>query len=337
MTAKNKTSFKRKYAKVMIRLRRTDNRTATFLFFLLISSVLWFLNALSKDYITEIETPIQIVGVPHDLRSHEAFPNSITTQISGRGFTLLRYKIATPGIPFKFDMSPYFAGYTSQQEVSFQAITQLARKQIEQYYGGIFTVLDVYPRNINATFSRIEFKKVAVAFHGNIQFESQFWQKGPLKIEPDSIEIGGPKSIIDTVKCVYTQSVNMLNVNSFTTIKTSVDHQNLFEIDNWKIKISVDVEKFTESTLKVPIRVVNMPALYNVMLFPDYVTVKFLVSLDEYERINVKDFLPIVDYERMSTKVGKEKIKVDVVEQPESIKKLTIHPREVNYVIGVKR
>ena len=337
MAVKNKTSFKRKYAKVMIRIRNTDNRTATFLFFLLISSVLWFLNALSKDYITEIETPIQIVGVPRDLRSHETLPTSITTQVSGRGFTLLRYIIASPNIPFKLDVDPYFAGYSNQQDVSFQVITQLVRKQIEQYYGGVFSVLDVYPRNINASFSKIEFKKVAVKFRGNIQFESQFWQKGPLKIEPDSIEIGGPKLIVDTVKWISTEKVNILNVNKFTTLKTKVDNQDIFEIDNSKIKISVDAEKFTESTLKVPIRVLNMPASYNVMLFPDYVMVKFLVSLDEYEHIDVDGFLPIVDYENMNTKGGKEKIKVDVVEQPESAKKVTIHPREVNYVIGVKR
>ncbi len=328
---------KRRYLKFLIWLRNADKRVFTFMFFLAISSTLWFLNALSKTYITEIETPVQFIGVPRILKNHEPYPEYLTTQVSGRGFALLRYKIAIPGVSYRYDIKPYFIGYRDSQDISIQIITQLAKKQIEQYYGGSFSVLDIYPRNINIEFSKIKYKKVAVRFHGTLSFEPQYWQKGDVRLNPDSVEIGGPENIIDTLTCILTETTVIDKINKQTSINSLIQDNGVFVYDAREVEITVDAEKFTESTLRVPIRVLNAPEKYTVMLFPDNVTLKYRISLDEYDRIQARDFVPVVDYNQMNPKGTKEKIKVELVETPEPAKNITIHPREVNYVIGVKR
>jgi hypothetical protein len=331
------TSVKRRYFRFLIWLRKADNRVFTFVFFLMISGTLWFLNALSKTYITEIETPVQFVGVPRVLKNQEPFPATLTTQVSGRGFALLRYKIATPGVSYRYDVKPYFVGYTDNQDISIQIITQLAKKQIEQYYGGAFTVLDLYPRTINSSFSKIAYKKVAVKFHGELSFEPQYWQKGNTIIVPDSIEIGGPQNFLDTVREIRTVFSKIHKINKQTSKTFNLSQNEVLMFTQKDVQVTVDAEKFTESTLKVPIRVLNVPEKYNVMLFPDNVTVKFKIALDEYERVSAANFVPIIDYNQMKPKGTKEKIKVELVESPDNARNITIHPREVNYLIGVKR
>ncbi len=334
---KKRSSFKRRYYKFLIWIKSADNHVFIFLFFLAISGALWFLNALSKNYVTEIETPIDFVGIPRELKCNHALPEILTSQVSGRGFALLRYKIATPSISYKYDIKPYFIGYKKGEEVSVQIITQLAQKQIEQYYGGSLTLLDIYPRTINATFSKIVYKKVAVTFNGELSFEPQFWQKGNIKIIPDSIEIGGPENVMDTINEIRTLPIKIEKIRKHTDFTVALDNKNIFNIEQPDIQISLDVEKFTETTIKIPIKVINAPEKFNIMLFPDQITVKYRIAIDEYEHIAPNSFTAIVDYNQMNAKSKNEKIKVDLVEYPENIKNITIHPREVKYLIGEKR
>lgn len=329
-------SLKRRYYKFLIWFRKSDKRSFIFLIFLLISGILWLLNALSKEYITEIDIPVQFTGTPRELRPHTPLPKNLTVHAKGKGFTLLSHKSSMQGT-FKYDIKPYFIGHKGESDVSIKIITELVKKQIEQYYGSSLSLIEIYPKTIDATFSRIIYKKVAVKFQGQLIFSPQFWQKGITTLTPDSIEIGGPEHVMDTVTTVQTQFKSIDKINSNITIKTMLDDKGVFEIPATEIEVHVVAEKFTEATAKLPIRVLNSPEKNNILLFPDHITVKYHIAIDDYEHIKKTDFLPIVDYNLMQINKGKEKIKVELIEYPDNARNIAIIPREVRYLIGNKR
>jgi hypothetical protein len=337
MDKKEKESLKRRYYKLRIRIRHADNRIFIFIFFLIISGTLWFLNALSKDYVTELDIPVNFVGIPREFKSNQQLPQNLTIQASGQGFSLMRHKITSRGVPFKFDIKQYFSNQKAGKEVSFQIITQLAQKQMEQYYGGEFSILDIYPRTISASFSTIVFKKLPVSFKGDLSFQPQVWQKGDIKITPDSVDVGGPQNVMDTVKKIRTQYIKIERINSLTEFTANLDDNGVFICEQPEVKISVDAEKFTEATIKLPIKVLNAPDRFNIMLFPDQTTVTYRIGIDKYESITANSFTAIVDYNQMSARDINEKIRVELIELPEYIRNVTYHPREVKYLIGEKK
>ena len=336
MYDKYKNQIKQFFLNLSRKFKKIDGRTTTFLFFVLVSTILWFLNALSKENTTNIKIPVQFTGISDEYKAHSPLPQHLTLQITGQGFTLLRYKVVKPLAPFKYDLKPYFIG-SSDSLLTVKIVTQLSKKQIEQYFDDAVTVGEIEPRNIDAVFSKLSFKNVAVKFVGDIKFASQFWLKGKIEMVPDSMIIGGPKSILDTVNFIYIHPVSFENVRQKVTKQTTVDDKGIFQIQKPEVKVTLDAEKYTEATLRLPIKVLNEPEKVNVMLFPDHANVKFLISLHEYERIDTSFFQLVADFSQINHNSNREQIKIDLLSYPNTVKILNINPREVTFVISVKK
>ena len=316
--------------------KKIDSHTITFLIFVVISAILWFLNALSKTYSTEISIPVQFTWMSNNYMLHSPAPKQFSLQINGTGFTILRYKAVMPLAPFKFDISSYFAGQNDSL-INVTIVTQFSKKQIEQYFNESIVVDDIEPKNINATFSKMTFKKVAVRFVGDLKFAPQYWVKGDISISPDSIVIGGPKRILDTVCAIYTRPIQKKDIRQQIVKNIEIDDKGIFHIKNHEVKVVINVEKYTETSLRLPVTIINEPAKTNVMLFPDNATVKFLISIQECENIDMASFQLVADFSQINYNSDKEQIKIDLITYPETVKILSINPREATFVISVKK
>ncbi len=65
----------------------------------IIATVLWFLNALNKEYTTEITYPIKYTELPKGKLLVSEPPKEMTLAIKAHGFALLRYSISTSFLP----------------------------------------------------------------------------------------------------------------------------------------------------------------------------------------------------------------------------------------------
>jgi len=327
----NKSFFRK-----LIKYLRVDNHTFTFIVFVIVSAILWLLNTLSKTYNTSMSIPVQFVWSSNDYMIHSPMPKQLTMQIEGTGFTILSYKTIMPLSSFRFDLSSHFEG-KEDSVISANIVTQLVKKQIEQYFKENFIVDEIKPEKINASFSKMSFKKMAVQFAGDLKFESQYWLKGKILITPDSIIVGGPKNILDTTDVIYTKFLQFKDIRKQILKNTTIDTKGVFIVQNPEIKIVINTEKFTETSLRLPVTIVNEPPKSNVLLFPDYSTIRFLISIQELEQLDPSTFQLIADFNQTSYTSDKEQIKVDLITHPETVKILSINPREVTYIINLQK
>jgi hypothetical protein len=72
---------------------RQDKRVIVFLGCLAISTFLWFLNALSKDYETTLIYPVKYVNLPDKRFLANDPPSNLELTIQAHGFTLLKNKV----------------------------------------------------------------------------------------------------------------------------------------------------------------------------------------------------------------------------------------------------
>jgi len=317
--------IKRSKSKLLISIQ--NKRINVFFLFLVISFVILILTKLSKTYTKTIQFDVIKNNVPDEyvvFNSEEPLKISLKTQ----GFSLLQYYIKKPLIEINFTdniiKSDSFYVWTSSNAYS-DLITQFDRN---------VEVLNINPDTLKFKYNVNASKIVPVKLNHKVAFIKGFDLIDDFKIEPDSIKVIGPESLVKNINMIHTDTLFLNNINK--NIKTTIplklsDAENKFKFSKNQVVISAQVEKFTEGNLKVPIRVKNVPDDVVLKYFPKYVSVSFYTSLKNFKMVRKEDFIVECDYLKISE--NQPYLVPNVVKMPSRIKNVRIDQEQIDYII----
>ncbi|MBS3770035.1 MAG: YbbR-like domain-containing protein [Bacteroidales bacterium] len=309
---------------------------SVFLVFLIISTVLWFLNELEDDYVTGIRYPVQYDDFPEDKILVGDLPSALQLKVRGQGFQILEYKLARNLSPLMLQVDSYdLKSQGRESSLKYYIPTGSIRSRITQQLSPNMEVLEIVPDTLFFEFTERTSKVVAV--EGDIQysFDKQMMLKSNVSIEPDSIKVSGPRSVLDTVNNVRTQYREFSDLTS--TLETKVDLHKVHEQVEYstdQVNLRIPVEQFTEGSLKKDISVRNCPPSLVVRTFPSSVKITYLVGLSNYDEVIPELFKVYVDYEEV--RKGREQLKVVVENAPDYLRSYSYTPQEVDYIVERK-
>ncbi len=336
---KEQTENKNRIQKTMHQLGETilkiDRRVLFFIIFVALSALLWLLNALSKDYITEIECPIEFYNIPEDYVLVGDVASHVNLQVSGRGFTLLKYSLGSIALPFNLDLQSYFSVNQEQQKsIEFQYYVSSKKEQIERFLNDEIKVLSVSPGTIKLRFDKLHEKIIKVEPVTNLTWAPQYRQKGLPKTKPDSVIVLGPKSVLDTLKSIKTEPIEAEDIQSDLTYKTKLSAPKQCNITQKKATVSIKTEQFTENTVKVPIKITNKPDSVALTIFPNQIKVTYLVSFEDYNVIQPNDFKAAIDFNEINNQNTPQELQVNLLYVPEGAKILKFWPQKARFIIN---
>lgn len=262
-----------------------------FLIFLILSSVFWFLNALSKDYNTLISLPVKYENLPVEIALDKPLPNNLQVEISGKGFDLLKYEFTGFIFPYIIDFKEF-----NKKNGRYFLSTKNIIKDIQQHIPNNIKILVIYPVEINASFSKLKTKKIAIQPVLSYRLAKQYTLKGNVKIRPETITISGPSNIIDTIRFIKTKGYNLGILDHPVTEELSLKEIPNVSFSTQTIKASLDIEKFTETKIEVPIVLKNLPDSLSAKLKPSKVTITYQTTLSDFKKIHPNQFQPIIDF-----------------------------------------
>ncbi len=312
---------------------RFDRNLLIFLFFLLLSTIFWLLNELSKNSSTSITCPVKYINLPKDKVLVKELPSRFELTIEAPGYTLLKYKLTNRLLPLIFDLNQYgftIMGNSSNQK--FFILTSRVRTGISRQLRSDVQILDISPDSIIFEFGEIVRKSVPVVPDLSIEYAKQFMLTGEITIDPDTIVVSGPNLIIDTLQKVYTHKESFSALNQSTTESISLEEIKNITYSTKKVTITIPVEQFTEAIVDIPVEKIHVPDSLILKTFPGSVTLTCNVSLSNYEKISPHQFRAIVDYEEIGEKLG-NKLKVSIVKAPEYAQSIRFHPVNVEFII----
>ena len=310
-------------------------RILTYLFFVFLSTIFWFLRALSDNYRADIMYPVKYVNIPENRVVIGKLPKRIELQVEAAGFNILGLKLR-PKFPIKFDISSFLIN-TTGKDSSF-ILTNAARNRLSNELNRNkrnFRIINISPDTIFFHFTEMISKKVKVKYlipdENNI-FAKQYVQNGPVTIIPDSIKISGPASILDSVKSVTTEPIEPHNLTD--TLQETYLIQKISHIvfSNKKVQITIPVDKFTESSFQVPVQSYNTPDSLKIKMFPNSVRITYQVTLSYFDRVRAETFRPYVDYNEAMASTNK-KVKVKLYNLPDYIHSVKIYPATIQFLI----
>ena len=307
--------------------RKNKRSVLTFLVFLAISTALWFLIKLSDNYSTQAIYTLQFEEVPADqwVSSPEL---AVKMSLNTNGFHTLRYKMVRDPkriVIIPLDEVPY------RQETgnTYSFSSQYVAERIAVLLG--ISTSDVVMNDDKVYFNMdvLKSKVVPIAFRSDIKTQRQYDVYGIPTLDPPTITIFGPQEVIDTVKSVKTVKVSKVNVSQSFRETVGLDLLGgKIRSDVKEVTVEVNVEKFTEKDVEVPIKVADS---LRMRFFPETMKVKCLVAIKDYASIVPEDFSVAVD--RRQLEALQPLLDVRLASWPQYVQVLRTSPDKVEYLI----
>ena len=298
-----------------------------FLLFLFVTTFIWFISKFSREFTSNLEAEIHYVNAPLGVIVSENNYDLVTFDFTTSGFYFLYYKINKPIIAI--DLLKYTKEGISSFIISNSELKRIITSQLKND----ILVNNVSIEKMEVFLDKLKTKKVKVSLLENIVFKNGFNSIGQYKISPDSILISGPTQYLDTLTEIKTELLELANVNENIAAIVNLNKSNDTSISfsQETVKLDIFVKEFTQKSLLVPVVVNNLPSNLSIRLVPENVTIRFDVTMEDYNKITAIDFLLMCDFDK---KNDQENFMIPhLMKQPKSIINLEIQENKINYLI----
>jgi hypothetical protein len=273
-----------------------------FMFFLLLSAFLWFLNYVNKEHSTYIRIPYKFENLPSKAKVSKETADQLTVQIYGHGYNLLREMAEQVKLPVVIDFANkeipiVFHKLESNPNKSF-ILTDEIIPFLSKRFGNNIKVTGVNPDTLFFDFAESFSKKVPVINKNVYKISPEYMLNGKISTSPDSVWVYGPKHITDTITAVYCEIKDIVEMGESHVTDAKLKNIKDISYSKSKVIVNVPVEKFTETSADIYIKLLNAPDSLNVTLIPDKVQVYYKVPLSLYEKINKTDFEAVADFSK---------------------------------------
>jgi len=309
-------------------------RILLFSVFLLISAFIWLLNALSKNYTSVLEYPLVYTDFPEDRVFVGELPKKLDLQINAHGYALLRYKMFKKPVPIPFDVSSFNLSSRGQDSSRSYILTRYLKDQISRQLDTELQLLEIKPDTLYFQFAGKVSRMVKIKPYFNYSIVNQFTIKDKIMLTPDSVEVTGPDLILDTLAFIYTERLDLgeLTKNFKDRVRLSKKPDLTYNVS--RVDCFIELERFTELQVSVPIEVLNLPDSILLQTFPSSINLNCKVGLSKYDRIESYPFRAVVDYEKIEERV--QTLNVSIQNLPDYLLGYEYSPKTVEFLKSLR-
>lgn len=307
--------------------RRNDN--VIFIICIIISFAFWGLIKLSEVYEASYTFKIHYNNVPVEKKLTSIVDTSLNVSFNARGFNILRLNLFKDMKNLTIDLNDF---NILKEGDEYYIYTQKLKDQMARMTGVLESEISFSESMLGFRLADLYEKNVKVKANLSLNFIEQYDLYENAIILPPTIKILGPKATIDTISEVVTQNVTLQDLDKDQTIMAGLSNPNprLLRFDPEQVEIKIRVEKFTESSIEIPIDFSNMKQ--NIQSFPSSVKVFFKVAQKDFNNVqasgfNVKPELNDVNLQDV------DYLHLILTRKPEFVRNTRIVPANVEFLI----
>ena len=249
--------------------------------------------------------------------------------LTGNGFKWFKYYVSKPKIVIDVnnDITKTDSEYIWTLNQGYATI----KNQLDK----TFKIISVTPETINFKYDLNAVKTVPIKANVNLSFKSGYDVFDGVTVQPDSVKVIGPASLLSKLEALETESLVLedlnLSVKKELFLKLdSLDKQLIIPFKS--VSVEAKIEKFTDGTLSVPIQLINVPKGVTIKPFPKQVLITYYTSLEKFNAISATDFNVVCDYNTL--KNNNLYLIPKVVKQPTAAKSIRLHQQKIEFIIS---
>lgn len=298
-----------------------------FLFFLALSCGFWLMAALNETYEKEFLIPSKVVNVPSDVVVTSGEEDTIRVVLKDKGFVIWSYTLSQQLQPLIFNFIAHANKATGRGTISNAEV----QRQIYGQLSASTRIVSIKPERIEFYFNFGESKKVPIRVAGTIMPGAQRYLAAT-KFVPEFVTIYASKEILDSIRYVQTDELNLVNFTDTIVTRVSLKKIPSVKIVPSQVKLVLYPDILTEESIEVPIQAVNMPQGMRLRTFPARVKVRFIIGASQFRSIKEDMFKVVADYAELSAKPS-DKCRVELQTVPSGVSKARLEIMEVDYLL----
>lgn len=301
----------------------------TFIIFIIISAIFWLLIKLSQEYSQTYNMNITYSDIPMNKLLTQRIDSTVRFSITARGFYLVELSLLHPD-----ELIIHLKNYTIQKaDENIYYISTLPLKE------KIANMLSIEPTQIRFSKNVLSFKLeklyskiVDVAGDISLSFEGSYNLYKPLSIIPKMVTIYGPQSALDTISSIKTKHLLLNNIKENRNISVELKNPNpdIFRIEPKKVDIDIQVEKFTQSSIEIPISTAS--GRFHIETFPKRVKLYYSVALKDFEKVKADQFLVAPSLDNIDLKKA-HKLHLKIRKSPSFVRNVRVEPNDVEFIL----
>lgn len=313
----------------------SKKKISTFLFFFLLSSSLWFILALNKNYVDYVKLTINYKNIPEDIILVNTLTKYIKVKVSGTGGKIILYQLNLKKAYININLEKFFLKKEINEDSLIIPGDRLKQLVIETLSD--LNIINVKPDEIVIKYTTLKRKFVKVIplfIEPEYLIEPQYGLSGNIEVVPEKVEVFGPSFILDTLNFIYTEIIKIKNLKD-----TFISNFKLQNIDNVKIgsikevKIIIPVDRMIESKIVKEIKVLNVPENYLLQLFPPVVTINFKIPMSVAKNKEEIMLQPYVNFNEINNIDMIDYLNVFLIDTFSFIKDISIIPDKVEFIL----
>tara|TARA_R110000765_G_scaffold61991_2_gene120281 strand:- start:1287 stop:2252 length:966 start_codon:yes stop_codon:yes gene_type:complete len=303
-------------------------KVKVFLVFLLCASLAWLINKLSQTYTSNTTFQVEYINIPEEFLLANTPKEEIQVRLQAVGFQFLGYELKPKHI--QLDVSKVM-----HKDDSYYLTSDQIRIQLEAQLNNYSTLTDFDSDIIYFDFTSLETKKIPVKAVLDFTFAANHILEGEINVIPDSIQVSGPKSQIDSIRNIRTEVIKKDDLNNSFTDEVALKLPKQLKgttFSNDVVMVSAKIVKFSERVIEVPVTVINLPESIKVRTFPEIIEVRCQGTLEYLKELSADDFAVEADYSKISKESGNS-LTVQLAQYPKTLNNAVISTNEVEFIL----
>lgn len=315
-----------KRLKTLTKNRFKKTNFNSFFFFLFFAVVIWIFVQFSKQYNEIIDIPVTYVNIPPDKLITPDNPTSLKLRMEENGFKIAWFSIFPPTL--YVDISK-----TVQKNGTLLYYIDDNRKEILSQLNIDFEDSRFVKEVLAINYQQKKEKKLPVFSRIEVEFAAGYSATDTLQLQPDSVRVSGPDVLLDTLTRLYTEKLELKKVKEDVVGTIRIDTIGYKNLTVYKpqLNYSMNIEKFTEGSVQVPIELINVPDNLNVVIFPKETLLFYKVTLNDYNKVKASDFRVVADFSKLQER--QDFLIPQVVKKPAFTSNVRINEKRIQFII----
>jgi hypothetical protein len=302
-----------------------------FLCFFIFSTLLWLLNKVSHVQELKMKVPVEFVGIPANVDITGGLPSAFIVKFKDKGTAAFAYIFRNELPPLRINLAGRFNG-SGRVVIATSVFESIVGKTLKP----TATQIRILPDSVVLTYATLYHKIVPVRFDGSFKTARQHIITNGIALSPASVEVYGPKGILDTLSSVSTEWIELQNIKDSVDVTCNIAPQKGLHFIPSKVAVHAAVELFTEKTLEVAVNSINVPENYLLRTFPARVKVICLVGVSHFNSLKAEDIQAVVDYNLLNRN-NADKAKVAVFSSSKALIHYHLSPDMVDVLLEQKK
>lgn len=310
------------------RERKDGKEWMLLLLSLLLAFIIWLLHSLSLQYSVFFEYNVELTSSLEGRSRSAASEDLLIVRGRSEGYYILRQRI---GRRKTLKVNAPVTALVHKDGDAFSVTCENIKSNIVEALGGNVDLEFIVTESMDFNFPRMVSKRVPVAPRTSISFDGQYMPLGRIELRPDSVDIYGDARLLETVDSVMTMTISASGVDGPIQGISELMPIRRVEFSEDNIYYSLNVVRYIEESVDVPVTSVGVPEDKDLIVFPSTVRITFrrIFSSTQYSPDN---FVLAVDYADF-IKTMESELVPELVSVPDGVISWEISPRYVDCIL----